>query len=85
MGDRSGRRRFRWEPVNDEEFERRLQVLDERQERFLDRLDALDERDTALLQRLERVNDRLDLSSGQSGQIADELVEHKRNPEAHQS
>jgi hypothetical protein len=29
-------------PVNDEEFERRLRVLDERQERFLDRLDVLD-------------------------------------------
>ena len=70
--------------MNDEEFERRLRVLDERQERFLDRLDALDQRDPALLQRLERLNDRLDLLAGQSGQVADELVEHKRNPDAHQ-
>lgn len=71
--------------MNDEEFDRRLRVLDERQETFLDRLDVLDQRDTALLQRLERLNDRLDVLAGQSGQIAEELVEHKRDPEAHQS
>lgn len=69
--------------VDDQEFEARLRTLDRRQVQFLDRLDALDERDTALLQRLERLNDRLDLLVGQSGQIADKLVEHKRDPDAH--
>lgn len=70
--------------MNDQDFEARLRVFDERQGRFLDRLDVLDQRDTALLQRLERLNDRLDLLAGQSGQIADELVDHKRDPNAHQ-
>ncbi|HEY5981309.1 MAG TPA: hypothetical protein VIT41_16915, partial [Microlunatus sp.] len=63
--------------------EARLRTLDQRQEQFLDRLDALDQRDTALLRRLERLSDRLDLLGGVSGQIADELVDHKRDPDAH--
>jgi hypothetical protein len=69
--------------MNDQEFQRRLVALDQRQEMFLDRLDALDQRDTALLERLERLNDRLDLLAGQSGQIAAELVEHKQDPDGH--
>jgi hypothetical protein len=69
--------------VDDQEFAARLRTLDQRQEQFLNRLDALDQRDTALLHRLERLNDRLDLLAGQSGQIADELVDHKRDPDAH--
>lgn len=69
--------------MDDQEFQRRLVALDQRQEMFLDRLDALDQRDTALLERLERLNDRLDLLAGQSGQIVDEPVEHKQDPDGH--
>jgi uncharacterized coiled-coil protein SlyX len=70
--------------MNDHDFDQRLKRLDQRQSEFLDRLDTLDQRDTAVLQRLERLNDRLDLLAGQTGQIADDLVQHKRNPAAHQ-
>ena len=69
--------------MNDDDFGERLRVLDRRQEAFLDRLDLLDQRDTALLQRLERLNERLDVLAGQTGQIADDLVEHKGTPHAH--
>ncbi len=69
--------------MNDEDFSERLRVLDRRQEAFLDRLDLLDQRDTALLQRLERLNERLDVLAGQTGQVADDLVDHKSTPHAH--
>lgn len=69
--------------MDDDEFASRLKILDRRQSEFLDRLDALDQRDTALLLRLERLSDRLDLLAGQSGQIAEELVDHKGDPDAH--
>lgn len=69
--------------MNDKDFAERLRVLDQRQEAFLDRLGLLDQRDTALLQRLERLSERLGVLAGQTGQIADDLVEYKSNPHTH--
>jgi hypothetical protein len=69
------------------DFDRRHQDLVakdvESDRRFQERLDLYDQRDTALLRRLERLREQVDLLSGQSGQIADDLVEHKRDPNAH--
>lgn len=50
--------------MDDQEFQRRLVALDQRQEMFLNCLDALDRRDTALLERLQRLKDRLDVLAG---------------------
>lgn len=67
----------------DDDFAERLRILDERQAVFLDRLDMFDQRDLALLQRLERLREQVDLLAGQTGQLADTLVEHKSDPHAH--
>lgn len=63
-----------------EEFEREWAESDRR---FKERLDLYDQRDTAFLQRMERLAERVDLLSAHSGQIADDLVEHKRDRDAH--
>ena len=63
-----------------EESDRQFQ---ESQRRFNQRLDDFDQRDTALLQRLERLREQVDVLTGQSGQVADDLVEHKRDRGAH--
>jgi len=70
--------------MSDEDFARRLQVIDQRQEAFLQRLDMFDQRDTTLLQRLERLSERLHVLAGQTGQIVDNLVEHRADPHAHE-
>jgi len=37
-----------------------------------------------LLQRLERLSERLHVLAGQTGQIVDNLVEHRADPHAHE-
>lgn len=67
----------------DHEFAERDARWAESDRRFWERLDLYDQRDVAFVRRMEQLREKVDLLSGQSGQIADDLVEHKRDPDAH--
>lgn len=67
----------------DEMWAERLRKWAESDRYINERLELFDQRDVAFVRRMERINEKLDSLSGQSGQIVEDLVGHKRDPDAH--